>query len=248
MIEVVASDGDDVIGIATADIDGHVAHLRSLFVEPAHRRRGVARGLLRELEARLRAGGVGKVDGFYDGSTAVAPIVAHILEEAGWHQPISGMLICRASARILEAPWMRARAPADVDVFDWGALEPAERAVLASADWYPQALAPCGDPPADPICSVGARRAGEIVGWMLTERVEPDVLRYGRLFVHPAHRRGMLGVALIAEAIRRQTAAGVRSGMFGVRTDNRGMARFVKKRIAPFADSVEETRYAEKTL
>lgn len=57
---IVALDGDTVIGVALASPghkDATVAHLDLLAVDPAHRRAGVARTMLAELESRLATQG-----------------------------------------------------------------------------------------------------------------------------------------------------------------------------------------------
>ncbi|HZM81037.1 MAG TPA: GNAT family N-acetyltransferase [Candidatus Limnocylindrales bacterium] len=63
-IGVVSVDGDRLIGAAIASAghkDPTAAHLDLLLVDPEHRRRGVARGLLAELEQVLKARGVTRI-------------------------------------------------------------------------------------------------------------------------------------------------------------------------------------------
>lgn len=59
---VVARDDGRIVGTVIAGYDGWRAHLYRLAVAPSHRRRGIARELLRRAEARLTAFGAGRID------------------------------------------------------------------------------------------------------------------------------------------------------------------------------------------
>jgi ribosomal-protein-alanine N-acetyltransferase len=54
--------GDAIAGFLIADREGAVAHIITIDVAPAHRRRGVGTQLIREIERRLAALGVGEIN------------------------------------------------------------------------------------------------------------------------------------------------------------------------------------------
>jgi GNAT superfamily N-acetyltransferase len=59
----VAVSGGRVVGFATARADGADAlELDDLFVDPDHRRRGIAAALVHEIERRARSAGVSRID------------------------------------------------------------------------------------------------------------------------------------------------------------------------------------------
>jgi ribosomal protein S18 acetylase RimI-like enzyme len=61
-LQLVATNGTDLVGVLDASIDGDAGTIDTLAVHPDHRRRGIAGGLWREISARLLAGGVSSVD------------------------------------------------------------------------------------------------------------------------------------------------------------------------------------------
>ena len=61
-LELVAIDGDQVIGLLDASVSGTESTIETIAVHPDHRRLGVASGLLAEMCARLRSRGVRQVD------------------------------------------------------------------------------------------------------------------------------------------------------------------------------------------
>ncbi|ANJ29050.1 GCN5 family acetyltransferase [Agromyces aureus] len=59
---IVARAEGRIVGTVIAGYDGWRAHLYRLAVLPSHRRRGIARELMRRAEARLAAFGVSRID------------------------------------------------------------------------------------------------------------------------------------------------------------------------------------------
>ena len=241
---VFAFDGEAPVGTASWEIDDTRAHLRSVFVEPAYRGRGVAGALLDATHRYVRRGGARVIDAMYEGP---APALERALAKAGWRWPMPGMLVCRASKAVMRGRWARARPPRDVTLFPWAALS-SDAAARVRAGEHPEALSPFTAEPSDDVTSVGARAGPDIVGWLITHRVERDVVRYSRLFVRPERRHGLLGLALVAEAMRRQDAAAIPFATFGVRSDNQTMRRFVERSLATHLDEITDTRFAERDL
>ena len=177
-----------------------------------------------------------------------AEVITEMLRKVGFQWPLSSMMIGVGTRRVLDGRWSRAQLSPGDRLRPWAELAPRAQATLRGADWYPDALGPFPSETVETINSIGLVVNNQIVGWCLTHRLSQDTIRYSRLFVHPAHRTGRRGVAMLVEAIRLQDAAGVRFGRFGVRTDNRGMLGFARRRLAPFLDSLKETINAELSL
>jgi GNAT superfamily N-acetyltransferase len=242
--------GDELVGVAIADVAStpQVARLKSVVVPPRLARSRIGQALLAEVERHVVALGVRRLETIYDGTSSTASTMTHMLCKAGWHRPDESVLLLTASMRITEAPWMRARLSDDCTVFAWADLSGAEADQLAGAHWYPRALGPFPDEAVESACSIGVRCAGTVVGWMLTHRVAPHAVRYGRLFVRPEYRARACGVALIAEALRRQQTAGIAECLCAVSSQNTAMLRIVERRIAPYLKSRRELCFAAKNL
>jgi GNAT superfamily N-acetyltransferase len=253
-IAVGASFGDALIGVAFADIRSKapIGKVQFVVVGAAHRGRGVAQGLIRALERLACDHGSKRLEAMYSGSGASAATVGHVLAKAGWTTPAAPMLILSGSMRIVEAPWITVVASKAYEIFPWSELSEREASDLAAPaaamqSWPPE-LGPFPAEPVELACSVGVRHGGRVVGWMLTHRVKPDLVRYSRLFVDPAHRRRFCGLALVAEALRRQRAAGIPNGLLAVFSANSAMMRIVGRRLELYQDSRTELCYAYKDL
>lgn len=230
-----------LIAVRKSDAPAPVLELQSLLVQPEHRRRGVATRLVSALIAEARSSGVQRIVALVDGN----PGAIRALERAGFVRPGPSMLVARGSRRVLDAPCLAIPVPAGTEIVAWPAVaaeaEAAEQAARSGPRPYPDTLAPLSAAACDPTTSVGLRRGGRVVGWMLTQRATPDTLCYARLYVAPEARARGAALALVAAAIRRQVDVGVPYGTFVVRADAAEMVRLLRRRLAPYLEAVTET-------
>ncbi len=247
LVVVAARAGSLTVGLAVADLDGTQAHVRSFFVEPSHWGRGLGSGLAAALEDAVRGRGAKRIEAMYEGTSPAAGAAARVAERRGFQPSQPSTLVCRASERMRSAPWMKRPLSRLYHIFPWGELSDAERAQLKAAR-YPAALTPFPDEPVELLNSLGLRRDGHVVGWMLTHRLGPELIRYTSLFVDPGERALGPGMALLAEAIRRQLDNGVPFGIFGIGEANEPMIRLVRRRMVPYLDAFQEVRYVAKDL
>lgn len=243
------------LGLAEVSPDGRSGNILSAFVARAHRSRGIGTALLARLEDELRSRGCTELDLAYLTETPATLAIEMILKKRGWTPPQARMLICRADRRIFEAPWIkRRRLPAGFSIFPWCELTPNERNAMQRQQelhpWYPEMLSPFRDEAMqEPENSLGLRRQGQVVGWLITHRISPKMIRYSSLFVRAELRARGCALPLLAEAIDRQARCrGLDSfGSFSVWLDNDPMVRFAR-RLAPYLLSVRESRGSRKYL
>jgi hypothetical protein len=76
----------------------------------------------------------------------------------------------------------------------------------------------------------------------------PDTLEYHALFVAPEYPLLLRGIPMLAESIRRQVAAGIFKGTWGVMATNAPMLKFVARRMAPYVTMVAEEKKSLKPL
>jgi hypothetical protein len=143
---------------------------------------------------------------------------------------------------------------ADVQVFPWQELTAAERESLLAeqrrpGSWIPQLLSPFQKDPDHPrsVCH-GLRANGEVVGWLITHRLAPTVVRYTWGYVRPdVARRGAYLLLIHAAASHHRTCPGIQV-LWTVPVWAVEMARFVQRRLAPWMCSVAEVRECCRTL
>ncbi|MFT3772470.1 MAG: GNAT family N-acetyltransferase [Minicystis sp.] len=254
-IAVGALTGGDCVGLGLASLPGapdRRGEVLSIFVAAEHRGRGLATGLLGALEQALAAAGVASAELSFASDKPTTPAFERVLAKRGWAAPRASTYIGRADRRVRSAPWAQTPLPEGMELFPWTALRPEERAAIEArgrdSGWYPEELSPFAeDEILDPVTSVGARRGGEVIGWMVNHRVAPGTIRYSTLFVDPALRDRGCGVALCGAAVCRQDWDAMPIALCAVKADNKAMLLAMRGNLAAYL-AVTETRVSTRDL
>ncbi len=231
------------------------AQLYSLTIQEAFRSRGGGFHLLQEAVHRLQAQGIEWIECEYRAEGPCVVAFEKLLEKTGWEKPSLYLQRCRFRSANFSPPWLPhlQRPVPDLDVFFWH-----ERS--QEDEWSARWLLEQGHVPAflspfdqvsnqEPINSLGARLDGRVVGWMITHRPDEETIRYSSLFFDRHSACSRYGLFLLGEAIRLQQASTVPFGLCEVNLEKVEPAwiRFVEKRLAPYAESVEQRKWVCKS-
>lgn len=230
--------GDHVVAMALAAVrPDALAQIQSLATAPTYRQSGLATALLGRLESRLTEAGCSAVQAIYRTDLRSLVAVETILAKRGWAPPRSAQYLFRGTAAVLDTPAFQGLAlPDGCMLFGWATLTDVQRVALAERVGHtiPAQLSPFQQPDQlDTTCSVGARFAGEVVGWMLLHQVgKAGVRQYTTLWVRRDFARTPLALVLLRAAIERHAAAtpeGV--GLFAVDASNATMVNLARRRL-----------------
>ena len=119
--------------------------------------------------------------------------------------------------------------------------------------WIPRGLDPfSNEEGADLRTSVAVRHGDEVVGWIINHELDPETSRATCAWVREDLQQTSTGArplaAMALEAGRRRLAVGQRYVIWVVNFTQPKMARFTQRVYAPFAVSMQETRYTDKAL
>jgi GNAT superfamily N-acetyltransferase len=258
LIAIAASYLEQPVGLALAEKrhDDSSAEILSIFVEPPHRCAGIGTNLLTRLEEELRARGCTKVKLVYTTGKPTMPAFERLLQKCNWTPPQPRMLVCKGNAEIImEASWMKrySRLPSSYSIFPWLEITQQERQAIQQQQetqpWIPQDLIPFQyEKHFEPLNSLGLRYQGQVVGWVINHRLDPDTIRYTCSFVRKDLQKMGRIISLYAEACKRQFRAKIPNGIWTVPLIHESMVKFVKQRWAPYLNSVAETRGTFKLL
>lgn len=249
--------GDRPAGLAIADLptaERPSAELLSLYVAPEFRGQGLATELLAGLEGDLTKIGVRKIDGSYMTGRPTLAALERVLAKRGFTPPSLRTLVVRFTPEeASHTDWYRrAKLPPDSSIFPWTELTAAERQALqrsqAERRWIHPDLEPWRfDAHFDELSSVGLRKGGEVVGWVINHRIAPDMVRFTISFVRTdlARRGGIFPLYVASLERLRSTGA---TCTFVTAAQFERMNRFVLRRCAPFVRFCGETRGVSKEL
>lgn len=257
IVAIAASESDKPIGLALAEIlpNGKSAEVLSIFVLPMYRRHGVATALLARLEKELFWQGCIKAELIYITGQLTTFALERLLQRCSWTSPLPRRMICKTTTdKIIKASWIhKYYFPHSYEIFPWKEITVKERFAIFQQQkkepWIPPDLIPTKrDERLESLNSIGLRYRGQVVGWVLTERIKPDTISYNSMFVRQELQKMGRGINLVAHAIQIQVKANIPIGIFALWLTNKPMIRFVKKHMKPYLTSIEESKGSYKLL
>jgi hypothetical protein len=101
----------------------------------------------------------------------------------------------------------------------------------------------------EPLNSLGLRYQGQVVGWLITHRLNSNTIRYSYGFIRQDLQKMGRLIFLIANAVQLQIKAKTAPNMICVVScDHTPMLQFARKHLAPYLTAIEETRGCFKSL
>lgn len=242
-VAIGARRGGEPVGLAVAGCfpDAQSAWLHWVFVAAPHRRRGVGAALLRQLEDGIGARDCRRVTALYHSGLPFASGLESLFGRCGWDTPRTVQIIYEIGPAVLDAPWMQRRWLRDgFSIFPWVEVTAEEREAIAqrqaAGGWYDEGVDPFMRPPErlEPHLSLGVRHRGQVVGWILSTQIAPQITSVEILFVSPEVRMSGAPLALIAEHTRRQVVdLGIQKTMFNCDVDNAPMIQLMDRLMTP---------------
>ncbi len=250
---------EEPAGLALFEMDapGQTAELLSVFTVPAFRRQGVATALIRHGEQVLAQRGIKRIRVVYEQGRPHSDAMRHLLAALRYPAATVRAYVGRVQGhKLRDAAWLKPpQLPRCFEIFLWRELKPEERRQIQEsqgrAPWYPDQLDPFRFEPVEGLNSVGLRFQDEVVGWQINHRIAEDTIRYTALFV-----RQDLQTTGVAFALLRASSwlhlnsddARVDKATFVVPARQERMVQFVRKRMQPFLNQLNESVETIKEL
>jgi GNAT superfamily N-acetyltransferase len=264
VVAIGAVAGDCAIGLALARLgDDGAARLLSLNVDPAWRGRGIGNALLTACEGILQKRGATRIVATHSSRTVERIAFERMLAAAGWAPTVlCGLRVVTHCGAGVEAgaavPVLRRQRLLEggYRFTPWSEFDERDREAVARLSEQPPcqrspALTPRGWPPEiEPATSLAIRCDRDLVGWIISERQPDGSIHYRAAYLDMALWRSALVVAAYCDALARQAEAfGPMSlARFETSVELNGMIALIRRRIAPFAVSVDEILGTCKTI
>ncbi len=259
-IAIAAFGGETPLGLVLAEVPfdpGRPAEMLSLFVAPEWRNHGIGTRLVAALEEALALKTCTHVTAVYTTGKPSIAALERVLAKRGWSPPQPRTVVVRFTPEeAARTEWFGriTLPPGEFEIFPWTELTPEERLAIRRTHearaWIAQGLEPWRHDVYgfDAVSSLGLRYRGEVVGWVINHRLEPDVVRFTCSFMREdLSRRGRI-LPLYTESIRRLAAAGCRLCTFVTPIRYKEMVEFIHRRCARWVSFVGETRGSTKVL
>lgn len=185
---------------------------------------------------------------YSDNAPEIVQLEAY-LEQNEWSTPKLLLVRCYFEAHKFDAPWFKRYVkiplPKGFEFFPWAQLKPEERELLLhkhQEGTFPISVSPFHDEKSiEPINSLGVRFKGNVVGWMITNRLNANTIVYSSFYLEPEYRETTIPLCMVAKSIYLQLHSTVEIGLIELnpgQTDT-SWTTFFKNRFMPSAQHIE---------
>jgi GNAT superfamily N-acetyltransferase len=239
------------------------AKILSLFTVPEYRNQGIGTNLLSSIEQLVVKHGCTEISLVYTTNPST-PHLERILAQGKWSTPETRLLMAHSNCiradnealvEYVRDILRRTPLPNGFTICPWDLVTATELTQIKHDEdtWYPKALSPCTEiEKIEHSNSLGLRYHGEIVGWVITHRSTPDMIRYTSLFVRDDLQRvgkAIPPLTLLFESFLLQAQHNqVANASFVVADNNNKMLRIVNRRIGSFLSSAKYSMGTHKSL
>ena len=231
-----------------------IGEVASLFVLPEHRRNKVASHLLELLKEKSKKEKLKQIGLVYPSSVPDTPFLEEFLKKNGFGHKLFMTAEFQFEYSQFTPSWFlrQYQWPKDFEVFPWGELTWEDRETIKlkySKGIIPFDVNPLARPGIfEPLNSLGLRHKGNIIGWVLNERVQQDTINYRNMYIDYDYQYRGFSIYLLVESLNIHKQNQIRWGMFQVSIPNSSgkWLRFIRHRLAPYANFIYE--YAVQTF
>lgn len=253
-ILIAARDNGSLAGILLAayNVTLRFAKVEYLFVLENHRNKHVGRKLLATFENEVNPSTILEI--IYPGNEPQSPAIEKILKANQWSEGRPHVIRCFFHPATFSAPWIniKSRYPKDCKEFKWKELREKDKKsidLIAKQGHFPPYLSPFRDEKLiDLNYSLGLRKNGNVVGWVITHKEDPNTTRFAALYIEHHLRHTGAAIYLLASAIRRLIAMPTPVAVMDVSLSQTGSSwiKLVEKRLIPYATKVVKLKQAWK--
>ncbi len=220
---------------------GFIAHF---FVNPDSRGQGVASALFTMALTRLKSSSIHSIEVRFSSAAEGRDAIAKLLHNHHFSPPIIQTVEYHFDVTKFNAPWYM-HPPAlqkCMSLFPWRSLSKKEEKEIAhwiheNPSWAP--FNPLDlQQPIDLLTSIGIRKNGKLIGWMVNVKPKPNTLRFSSLFILPEERGTGAAIALLSASIalhRQHSPQSHAIASFNPNLSPPLWGRFVEKRLAPYS-------------
>jgi GNAT superfamily N-acetyltransferase len=194
--------------LSTDDGTGKRYRIHSLLVHPDFRNKGVGNTLFQHLEDFLMKKGSAQLDLYYRSHWKSGSFLEKMLKRRDWDDPKEDLIIVRGDAAKVNKLFMHDRVvlPEQYVIERFHDITVSDRDYIkkrkSNENWYLDYLDPFVQE--HTICesaSLVLRKNGQIMGWVISHLIAPDLNEFTALFIDGAHRPYKLAHLLHPTAI-----------------------------------------------
>lgn len=222
------------------------SEIHSLFVLPEHRSQNLGSRLLLCVEDYLKEKACKYSTLFFRHDQDLAQSNEKFLARHGWNKSTCSTLLYLFHSSIFNAPWLQLYdkpLPSQFHEVSWKQVKERDRTLLQALEKenaFPYYVSPFRDEQfVEPLNSLALYKDEEVVGWMITHRILPHMIRYQAFFVEKKFQHTGIPMKILCDSIKLQIGSSVPYALveINVSASEPDWLRFANKRLAPYAQA-----------
>ncbi|HRD55382.1 MAG TPA: GNAT family N-acetyltransferase [Parachlamydiaceae bacterium] len=254
LILLAAFEKEKLIGllVASATKTYYIAELHSLFIDEKWRRKSVGTALLTAFESLLTEKKCKSATLLYEENLPAKEALKGLLEKKGWAIPVPIIYRYVFDGASFKPDWIFKpyALPPSFKLFFWKDLKNQEKELLLKREEEGNILGEISpflnEESIEPLNSLGLKtQTGEIIGWMITHRINPSTIKYSGLYLERDFRHRLNPVQLLIESIKIQKdfiknnhPAKIAVFDLNLNQTSSNWHHFIEKRLKPYAQEV----------
>lgn len=241
------------VGILNLDI--HFFEFLHIEVNSEHQNRGIGRTLIAKTQEEAIKQQAKFFSFIYPNNDPDTPAIKKILNANKWEGSRSFMIKAWFDLEIFDAPilHLNLRYPPGYKDFFWKDLKESQRNDLLFREkqgHFSKAISPINDEDLiEPLNSLGLQRDERVVGWLITQRIDPETIRYASLYIEPSLKFRALAMKLLADSILFHKYSPIKKAVLEIPylQVSPSWVKFIQRRILPFAVKITYLQQAWHT-
>lgn len=257
-IAIEARLGSELVGLTLSEVYTEwckkTAQLYSFIIKSNHRQQGIGRQLFSFTQNLLvKEEKIVSFEFVYTQEDPFTPALEKILASQHWTPAKTLLIRCHFDADVFNPPWIHYayHLPSSMSFFPWKDLLSEDRKHIEYLA-YQRRFVPYLNPLREGMLidmetSVGLRQETHVVGWSITQRLDPSTICYSILYIDSALLHKGYGIQLLAQSIRRQKSLPIPipNAILEVNVNeiDSSWRHFIKRRLMPLARKVERIKH-----
>jgi len=231
------------------------SEIHSLFVLKEHRSQNVGGRLLNSVEEYLKKKGCKYSTLFFRYDRALAQGNENFLKAHGWNKSTCSSLLYLFHSSLFNPPWLHLYdkpLPNRFREVSWTQVNEKDRKLLKALEKekaFPFYVSPFRDEQlVEPLNSLAVYEGDEVVGWLITHRILPHMIRYQAFFFENRLQHTGIPMKILCDSIKLQINSSVPYALveINVSVSESDWIRFANKRLTPYAQALGFIRQSWK--
>ena len=213
----------------------------SIFIQPEYRNRGIGTKLLAKGQEFLLSQEYKTLTFCYQKEKEYSVFLEKILTKLNWSLPTPHTVDLYFIVKEFHPKWYRQyKLPKYLEIVSWFAMTEEEKEFLMRMDEYeviPSIVSPLHKnlESIEPINSLIMRYQGNLVGWIVSNRINYDTIQYSSLFFFPEWRNVGWFIFLLSKSIFLQQESLIPKAVLTINLENTDARwiHFVKEQLVP---------------